>query len=1622
MSKDENGFKDSDHYLFSIEFPGDSAPIRGRSIIDLYRAYAINSFVAFVGSGTSVALGYPTWGGFARDLGGHLREQADAPAQQSCEDRDAAYRKKLVEAVKHYESKLLAAASNDPSDLSDMLSLSSELAELIDSSSSKARGADDVGTVADGGSAVASEAAGGKPRGTDVGLAEFYRRKFLTRSRRIARVDVDDAPSPVPQSDGARRAAAQRLHRMLVKVYEDHAPVFFAHGDGSKRSLPADYVAGEQLLRRLSGTQTPVQELYPDKPDVLLDELRPSLDVLSCLRGDWHVSRFVTLNYDHEIERQLEDHTFPYFSLVPRAVGDGEKPTAPAYEPVPLAHAASARSRLGERALSVDLCPENIAELLLFAANFSSARVQVLHLHGSVRDPATMIVTDRDYNRRYYAGGGWPSVLTDGQELLFRGNGIVFVGVGMNEDELLRPLRILAQAPGRESRPAFALLPTSGEHKDTATAIKLYQRYGIRSIFYGTRLGTDGEFGNLREHPLFVDFLRRVGSDTPVEVSDLASLDGERHFLGLLRDLIRSRRGVADGKSADGEEARLLEAIHRELGTRGDCDDWWDTKTVAPQRLPRLLLTPWHADIFALVLACIGDREIAGIVEEGGLDVLENAVDALESAIVTRALVDALRFLAHRANGWRQRWTRFPGHDHIARHNGRATSAPAFRRLPERPRLQRLVRRHICAPVELPPQALFHEFVSSDGLNDGTIAREILRAAAPVVCCLWSTGKGKGYVSSVLAQLTEEDRKANRHRVVISFSQSCEFDSCFDLIAEAVLFARKNAGSSVDCVLVQADLVFSKKTRIPKLAEWDAVLRMLIAAAKKEERRIRVVVLCEYPETRDYFRSVAGLKYCASYRSPELLKSPTTASAAISYIATRCKSRWLVLFLTRLIEYVERCEKAPAVPLSDTTTPGAKKAMNPRLVVKGDPQTFRERLVNDVCARLRQVQDPRQRIAAVIDVAMTNFERHVIAWGNRDARLQKIVAFAVMRHLFALGTPTRSELIEHFPEIRDILFSFGEKDNAKALIGSAVELLVEVCLAVRIYRHTEDGNYRLGLHGRTRNYLTSKKSLPFTRVEGREQAALTVLPVLAEEAIPLDVDDFQFLERLFESLVEAGRSYAPHEQVLAAECVRSAFGLLRGSMRIGVVLRATPAALKPGERSPLDNYFRRLLQIRLAALRLAEGERPASPSWPLYEREWVWLFNEMGVVRLLQGDMHDATTLLEQAVNFEESRLARGAGYEQLIYADRKQRRFSVSRLRIFINLCAAALERGSFERVTRIVERDLVNLRKHLFGLAPPSVGSGSKRPVVNRLRLRPDTVVANDGPPRLPETPIADSSRQRPPELPEKAEIERVLGRSSIRAHRELQILVLVGELINARVKYLAGAIGTAEQWLRRNRRTVVELGVHGLTASFFKIYADVKVRKGDYVRAAKYLSIARTEAEASSRPDVVLGVMLAEAEQSRDLQPSNNALQLRHHLSRLRKIETEARRYGMAQIEATVCLVRARLYLGFGEYRSAREDVMTALTITTVNGLRVKRIAALIVMAALLATEDAEQASRKEALELLTTARAEAERMGYKLAAVNALELEIVLGRKGSIEDWATSRARVAADAPTASAAAS
>ena len=126
------------------------------------------------------------------------------------------------------------------------------------------------------------------------------------------------------------------------------------------------------------------------------------------------------------------------------------------------------------------------------------SRPGVLHLHGYVSSkndkpaPRNLLVTEWDYQERYLGVDHHSRLYVEALDLTYASNAILFVGVGMQEEDLNRLLRIsVATAADRFDREIFAILPTKRDLRGeddrpvlAAIAHRYLRRYGVRVIWY----------------------------------------------------------------------------------------------------------------------------------------------------------------------------------------------------------------------------------------------------------------------------------------------------------------------------------------------------------------------------------------------------------------------------------------------------------------------------------------------------------------------------------------------------------------------------------------------------------------------------------------------------------------------------------------------------------------------------------------------------------------------------------------------------------------------------------------------------------------------------------------------------------------------------------------------------------------------------------------------------------------------------------------------------------------------------------------------------------------------------------------------------------------------------------
>jgi len=214
------------------------------------------------------------------------------------------------------------------------------------------------------------------------------------------------------------------------------------------------------------------------------------------------IQRFVTSNYDCEIEYCLARRTAVHFEtcgprepvlgwdaqgrliswpLLGRGLVGDPRLDQSAVKAVDIVHRLDARRSFTQ----VGEFSDRLAEFVL-ARRQERGGDLVFHCHGRCDDPASMILTEEDYQKWYLAkGDSEKRAFQQTIELLLGSNPILFIGYGMGDQDLLRALRHLGMAEPRykHSRPLF-VVRTASDHPANAEfeARADFERFGVHVI------------------------------------------------------------------------------------------------------------------------------------------------------------------------------------------------------------------------------------------------------------------------------------------------------------------------------------------------------------------------------------------------------------------------------------------------------------------------------------------------------------------------------------------------------------------------------------------------------------------------------------------------------------------------------------------------------------------------------------------------------------------------------------------------------------------------------------------------------------------------------------------------------------------------------------------------------------------------------------------------------------------------------------------------------------------------------------------------------------------------------------------------------------------------------------
>lgn len=161
------------------------------------------------------------------------------------------------------------------------------------------------------------------------------------------------------------------------------------------------------------------------------------------------IKRFITTNYDEELERALK------------------------------------RVRSVDDKKSLTQLEDSYDRLALFLlGKIEEVDNTVFHCHGRYDHPDSIVASERDYQEWYLRDREKAPGFRQTIELLLGSNPLLFVGYGLQDEDLLQPLRLFAAAADRtkEASNVFALMPESPNGDSQAYHESLRVRYGVQVI------------------------------------------------------------------------------------------------------------------------------------------------------------------------------------------------------------------------------------------------------------------------------------------------------------------------------------------------------------------------------------------------------------------------------------------------------------------------------------------------------------------------------------------------------------------------------------------------------------------------------------------------------------------------------------------------------------------------------------------------------------------------------------------------------------------------------------------------------------------------------------------------------------------------------------------------------------------------------------------------------------------------------------------------------------------------------------------------------------------------------------------------------------------------------------
>lgn len=1401
----------------SLEIDGkDTTRQEERAQLDLFRSISIGKMIAVIGSGVTTTYGYPSWGEMLRQLVAHLRKMYT---------KDVEYEKTGLESKYYFNTYGRKHAANF---------------------FAGANGADGKESHEDYDLTVYGTLF---PLLTDRGRESIFDKyKELFGARRLI-------------SKASAESVFQKMD--LPKCNGDHLPQDYSYFlqalaefiDRLKDPNGNDHSLSEQLL---SGSAS------NDSGSIRISTDRNFVDPLENLRSTLRIRRFATFNYDLEIESLLEDYDYPYETLTQ----SDERGSS------------HRQSRLGSVARAISLSQENSSDLISLAAVPADDDETVIHLHGSVNCPKDMVVSQQEYDAVYIEKHPQRNAFEDARRLMFGGNSILYVGVGMREEDVLRPLRYLATVVSE--RPIYALIPSLDSHEqDLSLKKKIKSAYRINAITYGPGSG---------EIPQLVEKLK---VEHPLPKPFIPLHQEKKNIENYISDILLGKSPTLDA----GKAPRLFHAgkpyADILLGLAGILSD------------------------NALSTSCTDDKILEALRKQREI---KKFYDAATGISISIALNNAIDVIAGTAKAWRRRW-------HIRR-----ADAPRNPNQSEKAKIQALESLHAIR---------LEESLDEDESKTKSLIRSSIKKGSAVQIVLFNEGRGlaafTSIAKSVLNPYLDEIIKKTIFCHVININHMIAANSILPMIHDAITARTRTAEKNTTHVFLihdaerMMDQSGDETQNLASLYFLYSLEELFGKNPTKHEPSIRVLFLSRRRRTAAKLCKLFGHtapiieEFGREFKDE---KHDESKHPAIANVLTRY--RWPNFVIRSL----------------------RKKHTDKKKI-----DDILHRLESFLSSRIHSV-DAKNRQSVFCGAVLDALHAHGQRSMNADERIGLATQHTILKWMFAIRIPVDLASILIIPEIKEIRTHYAsvldiDDDQFIVFIDRQLHDLHQLNFILEVdplhYDTTQsaEGTIRYVLHEHVARYLAHKRGISIGWMDHREWNSATLCNAMMDGGPLFSEEDYQKSCQIYEAFLQSGERRP----------LQCAYAIIRGHLYAPNALRAGLMYPSGNDgRSVLDIHVGRLSRLRSSAARLkASGKAPSH-----FEHFEVWVTNEIGVMKYIQGDFHDAVMLFRECLDFVNSEKNRAYS----IRGDSIDHDPAIVP-RIRINLSMALIERAHFEQASKLIDSTIARLDTidRNIDERQPDTDSSTKEDENSRLR---------------------DQHRRKVEFYSQpESKLLRALALGCI-----AQIDLLTANLDKART--------SIDEAITEHAHGIDMMGVVGW---LYGLSAQIASASGDDGMAGMHWKKALAAARGSRRPDFILSLEIAEAEFHIRHCGGNRATVL-SALSTLAQLEKTAHALGSHKARVGILLIRARALLFLEQTESAREAIIDAICLSLLNGMRLKRVSGLVLMVALMAMRGERDAART----LLRTVKLSATRFRYVRASLDIDRLEREIEMDGSVAAWA------------------